>query len=1557
MAAVELATAYVTLAVDSSKIGKEIGKGFAGGDRVASRSGRSMGLSMAKAFSASKPLKVDAAAKKLKDAQDDLALHTERSAAKQRKAQENVAAARQKVADVATKSSEKVSSAQEKVEDAEANLARTVEQSSRDQESAKRKVELAQAQYNETVSKYGAESTQALGAANRLADAEDRLTKTTTDGAAKQEAAKRKVTEAQEKYAEAVKDSGEDSDAARKAADELSVAEQKLEAAALDAASGHDKLAAEVAGAKSALDEAERSSTGLRGAWSKVKDFGADYKGMGDRLNKAIGPKIWTGIKWGALGVAGAIGGALLGSLKKGWDRLSGIENAESKLSGLGHSAEDVSLIMDDALAAVKGTAFGMDEAATSAASAVAAGIEPGKDLEKYLSLVGDAATIAGSDLGEMGSIFGKVAANGKLSGDVLNQMTERGIGLLPKLAEHYGVTNEEAQKMVSAGKVSFEDFADVMEDSLGGAALKAGGTTQGAFKNMGAAMGRFGAALLKDVYPLIGPLFGKVTDLFDYLTDAAGPAIEGVVTGLKEWASTPGVQSFVEGLRDAAVALYENALKPLGEWIGKHWKPIAAALGGLVAYLGGSMLVAAIAAIGAAIGGLSIPFTAIGAAIAAVIGGLAYFFSQTETGQKIIKKVFAGIKSAVAGVADFFTTKVWPALLSGWDVLKRVVAAVWSGAIKPIFTAVGKLAMQVWGGVVIPAFEQLVGYMQGTVMPIVQKLWTDYVRPAFKAIGALAVWLWNNAIKPAVTLIAGFFSKVLGPVIVWVWKKVFLPAFKAIGDIVAWAVTGVIFPLLDGLKVLFTKVIGPAATWLWKKAIVPAWDGISSAVKATVDWMTKTAWPGIKSVWDAIAGAAKWLNEKVIQPAWTGIKIAIAVAVTAVLTYIDLLKWYFEKVIAPVALWLYTKVIKPAWEGIKAAIGAVVTWFKDTAWPLLKKAWDAVAAAANWLWKKALKPAWDGIRSAIDAVVVWFRDIAWGKILSPAIEAIKTGFNAMRDGVKKAWDSVKTKAIKPVVDWFTDTVKPKIDTFTDNVKTAFTTMKDSVLKAWEKVKDGLKSPINGVINIYNKHIKDNFDKVADGLGLDTRLPKMNAFYTGGYTGPGAKYKEAGIVHADEYVIRKESQNDLSRKAPGLLDALNRHGSRALGYAGGGLVKLRMPFNGSYPRGEGFGARGGRHKGIDYPMPHGTVLKAVAPGRADRTWNPSAGNKLELKLGNGLIAGYHHLSSFIAGRGAQVPAGADVARVGSTGRSSGPHLHFSLKRDGKYVDPAPYLGGGGSAGSGDSGGWNPFEGMWSEIKGSVSKAVGGGMIGDVLTKVASNTVGWAKDWVSDKLFGSWDRLLETGGATVGALKASRWLPVAQHALEMTGYGTQANLTALMRRMEQESGYNPRAINNWDSNAKRGTPSKGLMQVIQPTFDRFRDSRAPNDIWDPLANILASIHYTAGTYGSLTRGWNRKGGYADGGLVKPFLHDSGGWHDPGQLSLNLTRKPEAVLTDSQWATMTRAAERGVSVGSSDDIERLARLIAEEVRSGSREGVADGLSGGAARARSRARMGAV
>src|SRR5690606_11812549 len=137
---------------------------------------------------------------------------------------------------------------------------------------------------------------------------------------------------------------------------------------------------------------------------------------------------------------------------KGGIYRALNIEDAQAKLKGLGHDVGSVEAIMTDALAAVKGTAFGLDSAATIAASAVAAGIEPGKELEQYLRLTADAATIAGISMEEMGSIMNKVNANGRAMTENLNQLQDRGIPILQWLAEEYGVTTEAMSKMVSDG-------------------------------------------------------------------------------------------------------------------------------------------------------------------------------------------------------------------------------------------------------------------------------------------------------------------------------------------------------------------------------------------------------------------------------------------------------------------------------------------------------------------------------------------------------------------------------------------------------------------------------------------------------------------------------------------------------------------------------------------------------------------------------------------------------------------------------------------------------------------------------------------------------------------------------------------------------------------------------------------------------------------------------------------------------------------------------------------------------------------------------------------------
>ncbi|OIK24910.1 transglycosylase SLT domain-containing protein [Streptomyces malaysiense] len=73
---------------------------------------------------------------------------------------------------------------------------------------------------------------------------------------------------------------------------------------------------------------------------------------------------------------------------------------------------------------------------------------------------------------------------------------------------------------------------------------------------------------------------------------------------------------------------------------------------------------------------------------------------------------------------------------------------------------------------------------------------------------------------------------------------------------------------------------------------------------------------------------------------------------------------------------------------------------------------------------------------------------------------------------------------------------------------------------------------------------------------------------------------------------------------------------------------------------------------------------------------------------------------------------------------------------------------------------------------------------------------------------------------------------------------------IYRNVMRESSGNPNAINLWDSNAAKGIPSKGLLQVIDPTFNTYHVAGTSFNIYDPVANITAACNYAAHRYGSI-----------------------------------------------------------------------------------------------------------
>ena len=99
------------------------------------------------------------------------------------------------------------------------------------------------------------------------------------------------------------------------------------------------------------------------------------------------------------------------------------------------------------------------------------------------------------------------------------------------------------------------------------------------------------------------------------------------------------------------------------------------------------------------------------------------------------------------------------------------------------------------------------------------------------------------------------------------------------------------------------------------------------------------------------------------------------------------------------------------------------------------------------------------------------------------------------------------------------------------------------------------------------------------------------------------------------------------------------------------------------------------HKGLDFAGKKGSAVMAVGDGVV--TWSGKRtgyGNLVEISHGNGYVTRYGHNQSHLVEMGETVKKGQQIALMGSSGRSTGPHVHFEVLRDGKTVNPAKYTG-------------------------------------------------------------------------------------------------------------------------------------------------------------------------------------------------------------------------------------------------------------------------------------------
>lgn len=204
---------------------------------------------------------------------------------------------------------------------------------------------------------------------------------------------------------------------------------------------------------------------------------------------------------------------------------------------------------------------------------------------------------------------------------------------------------------------------------------------------------------------------------------------------------------------------------------------------------------------------------------------------------------------------------------------------------------------------------------------------------------------------------------------------------------------------------------------------------------------------------------------------------------------------------------------------------------------------------------------------------------------------------------------------------------------------------------------------------------------------------------------------------------------------------------------------------------------------------------------------------------------------------------------------------------------------------------NPIGKVTDLIKSSISGISGGvemfsNLAGGIIDKLTGSVVDWFKKELT--------KLQDTLGANPGGSGVERWKPYVIQALKANGFDASAyQVAAWMRVIQRESNGNPRAINLWDSNAKAGIPSMGLVQTIGPTFNAYKFP-GHNDVYNGYDDLLAGIHYMKAIYGSGSSAFARVSGpegYANGGLITRPIHALVGEDGPETI-LPLTKTSRA-----------------------------------------------------------------
>lgn len=404
------------------------------------------------------------------------------------------------------------------------------------------------------------------------------------------------------------------------------------------------------------------------------------FSTLGGALSKAGGlfsSTLTTGAK-AAMGTIGAGVTAVLGqTVKGGFSRAMGLNEARAKLDALGYTGEQLEGIMDSVDKAITGTSATMGEAMGTTTQLLSAGITDYDKLEQTLANVSKLSDISGTSFADMGTIFAKNAASGKVQYQDLVQLMNHQIPIMSELSKAMGKPVDEIRSMASAGEITFDDFQDAIENIDFDSAVYAAQSAQVAFSNVMANLSRIGEKFWNPIIDGAAPVFNNIRQMIrDLINNPVYEQISDKLVGKIE-RQMKDIGKRFEGFVDTTgdEKKFSQVLLVWKKNIEDFMKSIEG-LEGVIAGVGVAMasgFLSHIPIIGGLFGGITLGVGALG-------GAFIQAYRESERFQKAISGMFTSIKNSMKGL-DFSN-------ILGVDVLGNELAAI-AEAITDLFDTI----------------------------------------------------------------------------------------------------------------------------------------------------------------------------------------------------------------------------------------------------------------------------------------------------------------------------------------------------------------------------------------------------------------------------------------------------------------------------------------------------------------------------------------------------------------------------------------------------------------------------------------------------------------------------------------------------------------------------------------------------------------------------------------------------------------------------------------------------------------------------------------------------